>query len=724
MATLQKIRSNKITQLAIGAGMLAFIAGSAVEIMKSQAPDTEVMSLNGKSLDYAELNDKVEDYKNALQIMGQLPAGEQVSNEVMAQIREQVYQQYVQQQLLEQKCEKLGLTVTTKELQDIIKNGESPLLAQTPFRTQQGAFDYPALQQFLKQRDEAMKSAQIGAEQREQIEQIYRYWCFIENEVKKSVLAQKFQVLNSALVMTNPVSAKANFDARTNESTLLVASLPYSTISDEEVKVEDKEIEAKFKEYKEMTYQTEETRDIKYIDVVIEATQADRDALRAEMEGYAASLQKENASIESIVRQSQSSVAFASLPVSKSSLPRDIAGRLDSMTVGSQSEVFYTIADNTMNIVKLMNKVTRPDSVEVRQLVAENQIKADSIVRVLNAGEPFDSIAKNLSQSGAKTWITNQIYEGQTLPEGYKNFYETVTTSAVGDLKTVEVDGVVVVLNITDRRKMEEKLEVAVIKRTADFSNETATDYFNNLNTFLANNKTIEEMEKNQAKDGYAVLTSTDLTSMMPGLQTQFSNVADSREVIRWAFKKETKTGEVSDIMYCGKNREHLVVAVLTAIHPEGCRDANDEQVKSFLTNLVKTDKKAAKLQEQMAAAKSIEDVAKMKGASCDTIQHVSFAYNTSVAGNSEAVVSGASLAKKGAFVNALRGNGGVYAVKVLDKNTTDEKFDEKAEMERTAQTSMRNVAMAFQASYQNPTSIFYTDYKNAKRSDKRHLFY
>lgn len=724
MATLQKIRSNKITQFAIGAGMLAFIAGSAVEIMKSQAPDTEVLSLNGESLDYAQLNDMVEDYKNALQIMRQLPAGEQVSNEVMAQIREQVYQQYVQQKMLEQKCEKLGITVTTQELQNIIKNGESPILAQTPFHTQQGGFDYPELQQFLKRRDEGLKSGQISAEQREQLEQLYRYWCFIENEVKKSALAQKFGVLNSALIMTNPVAAKANFEARTNESTLLVASLPYSTISDEEIKVEDSEIEAKFKEYKEMTYQTEETRDIKYIDVTIEATQADREALNKEMEGYAASLQKENVNVESLVRQSQSSVAYASLPVGKNTLPRDIAARLDSMAVGTQTEVFYTIADNTLNIVKLLNKVSRPDSVEIRQLTAETQAKADSIVRVLNAGEPFDSIAKNLNQSGEKNWVTSQTFEGQTMPEEYKNLFETVTTSAVGEIKTVDLGSGVLVLNITDRRQMDEKFDVAVIKRTVDFSNETATDCFNKLNTFLANNKTVEDMEKNQAKEGYTILPSTDITSMTPGLQTQFGNVADSREVVRWAFKDETKTGDISDIMYCGKNREHLVVAVLTAIHPEGCRDAKDEQVKAYLTSLVMKDKKAAMLQEKMNAAKSIAEVAKIKGATCDTIQHVSFAYNTSVAGNSEAIVSGAAQAKKGAFVNALRGNGGVYAVQVLDKNTTAEKYDEKAEMERAAQTNMRNAAMVLQASYQNPTSIFYTDYKNAKREDKRHLFY
>lgn len=732
MATLQKIRGNKVTQFAIGLGMVAFIAGSAVEIMKQSAPDTEVVSLNGKSLDYAEFNQMVEDYKDVLQLMGQLPQGEQVSNEIMAQIREQVYQDYLREQLMNEKCEKLGLTITDNELQNIIKNGQHPLLAQTPFRTQQGQFDYAALQQFLKQRDEVMKSGQVNAEEREQFERIYRFWLFIEKQVRKSSLEQKYAVLTNSLIMTNPIAAKANFDARTQESTILMAGLPYYTIADSTITVTDKDIQAKYDEYKENFYQPVETRDIKYIDLTITATQADREALQKEMEGFAASLEKENANVESVVRQSQSAISYSSVAVGKNTLPTDIAGRLDSMEVGTQTEVFYTIGDNTLNIVKLLGKTTRPDSVEVRQLVAANadaaaaKKTADSIVAVLNGGEPFDSVAKHLNQPADKQWVTSSMIEGQSMNDDNKKYVQTITTAAAGSLNTIDFEGGVIVAQVTDRRSVSEKFDVAVIKRTIDFSNETATDCFNALSTYLANNKTVEEMEAAQAQGGYAILTQSDIESMQNGIQSQMGPVADSREVVRWAFKKETKVGEISDIMYCGKNREHLMVAVLTAINPKGYRDLKDEQLKTYVKSLVIADKKAAMLQDQLKGAKTIEDVAKMKGAVSDTIQHVNFAYNTSVRkiGGSEAILSGAACAQKGQFVNALRGNSAVYAIKVLDKNTTKEEYNEAEEMKNSLQMQQRSIAMTLQSNYMNRVSFLYNDFKNAKLSDKRHLFY
>lgn len=730
MATLQKIRSNKITQIAIGLGMLAFIAGSAVEILKSQRPDTEVMKLNGKKLDYAELNQMVDDYKDVLQTMGQLPQGEQVSNEITAQIREQVFMQYEQEQLLNEQCEKLGITVTVAELQNIIKSGNHPLLSQTPFRSQQGNFDYAALQQFLQQREKAMTDPQMSAEQREYMDRIYRLWCFIEKEIKKSKLMEKYQTLVGGLTMTNPVSAKANFDGRANESDVVIASLPYTSIEDASIKVEDSELKAKYDEYKEDFYQVNETRDIKYIDVLIKASKADEDALNKEMAGYAEALQKEDAVIESIVRQSRSLVNYSSIPVSKKSLPADVAAKIDSVAVGTQLAPYYNPADNSINIVKLMGKVTLPDSVEIRQLAAINQDAAaakktaDSIVNALQSGANFDTIAKAYNQPATKQWITNNMYEGQTLDDTNKKFIETATTAAVGTYNKIDVDGGVIILQVTDRRQMSDRFDVAIIKRTIDFSNETATDYYNKLSEFVANNKTIEEMEKNQQKSNYVVLNLENLESMTPGVQS----IADSREIIRWAYKKDTKVGEVSEITYCGKNREHLVVAALTAVNPEGYRDMNDEAVKNYLTSMVKEDKKAAMLQEKMKSAKSIADVTKIAGAVQDTVQHITFAspaYLAKMGGASEPVISGAvSAAAKGKFVSGVRGNAGVYAFQVLAKNKNSETYDEKAEMQRIAQQTQYLISNMFQMNIKNPMSIFYSAYKNAKKEDTRHLFY
>ena len=729
MATLQKIRNNKVTQVAIGLGMLAFIAGSAVEIMKQSGPDTEVATLDGESLDYAQLNDMVDEYKDVLQLMGQLPQGEQVSNEIMAQIREQVYQRYIQQQMLNKECEKLGLTVTDAELQNIIKTGSHPLLAQTPFSTQQGTFDYAALQQFLNQRNEAMSNGQISAEQRESVDRIYRYWCFIEKEIKNSTLREKYQTLLAGLMMTNPTSAKANFEGRKNETSIVMAALPYTSIEDNSVKVEDSELQAKYNEYKEAFYQANETRDLKYIDVLVKASKADEEALNKEMEGYAEAMQKADAVIESIVRQSQSSVPFFSTPVSKNTLPRDVAAKIDSMAVGTQSEVYFNAADNTLNIVKLMGKTTMPDSVEVRQLYAVNQDAAaakktaDSICNALQAGANFDTIAKAYNQPGTKQWITSNMYEGQSLTEDNKKFIETATTANVGAYNQITMDGGVAILQVTDRRKMVEKYDVAIIKRTIDFSNETATKAFNELSTFIANNKTIEEMEKAQNAT-YTVQERPSVESMANSLL----GIEDSREAIRWAFKKETKVGDVSEIMYCGKSREHLVVAAVTAATPAGYMPLENKNVKEYITGLVIQDKKAAQLQEKMKNAKSVADVAAIAGAVSDTVQHITFnaaAYLQKMGGASEPSLSGAaSLAAKGKFVSGVRGNAGVYAFQVIDKTQTEEKFDQKAEMQQMAQQNAYLVSNMVQTDMRNPMSAFYKAYKNAKKEDKRHLFY
>ena len=507
-----------------------------------------------------------------------------------------------------------------------------------------------------------------------------------------------------------------------------MAALPYTTIEDKDVKVEDSELQAKYNEYKEVFYQAGETRDIKYIDVLIKASKADEENLNKEMVGYAEAMQKPDAVIESIVRQSQSIVPFYSTPVSRNTLPRDVAQQLDSMAVGTQSDVYYNAADNSMNIVRLMGKVSMPDSVEVRQLFAVNQDAAaakktaDSICNALQAGANFDTIAKAYNQPGTKQWITSNMYEGQTMTDENKKFIETATSASVGSYNQLTVDGGVVILQVTDRRNMLDKYNVAVIKRTVDFSNETATQAYNDLSQFVATNKTVEEMEKNQGTYVVQERSSIEaMTNALPGIE-------DSREIIRWAFKEDTKVGEVSEIQYCGKSREHLVVAAVTGSNTAGYIPMDNKSVKEYLTSLVIQDKKAATLQDKIKGAKSIADVASMAGAVSDTVQHITFnapVYLQKMGAASEPALSGAaSLAAQGKFVSGVRGNAGVYAFQVIEKKQTEEKYDEKNEMKQMAQQNAYLVSNMFQSDMRNPINVFYKAFKNAKKEDKRHLFY
>ena len=691
MATLQKIRNKgKFLIGVVGLALFAFIAEEFVRSLSYTQTERHqrIGKIYGDNVNVQDFNALVDEYTDVIKFTNGLTT---LTDDQLSSIRDQVWQNYVNQQIIEHECDKLGLTVTDAELQTIISTGKNPMLAQTPFRNQQGAFDFNQLKQFLSQKDEVMNSAEMGSEVKEQYMQMYNYWKFIEKNIRQQTLAQKYQALLSGTIISNPIAAKASFEARNNESEILLAALPYTSVKDADITVEDADLKAKYNEMKEIFRTTQETRDFKYIDIPVVASQADKDALKKEMEGYAQAL-NEGADPAKTVREAASQVSYSALPISSKH-------------------------DNTINIVRLIDKVSRPDSVEVRQIAAPGkdmeaaEKTADSIMNALAAGENFDSIAKKYNQPAEKNWIVSAQYEGQMLDENNRKFINTLSTAAVGSNNKIVLDGQgVVIAQVTDKRNMINKYNVAVIKRAMDFSKDTYNKAFNDFSSFLAGNPKAEDIEANASKAGYTVQTRT-----MSSTEHTVAGVHSTRETLRWIFDEKTKIGDVSPLYECGDN-DHLLVVMLTGIHPKGYMNWDDEQVKTYLTSEVQKDKKAAKLQEKMQAAKSIADVAKMEGAVTDTVKHINFASNAFISkvGNSEPVLSGSvSTAKKGDFKSGLKGNGAVYAYQVLNQTKTDAKFDAKQEKQQAAQMSMRAL------------SAFTNElYLKADVQDKRYLFY
>ena len=716
MATLQKIRNKgKILIGVVGLALFAFIAEEFVRSLSYTQSEKHqrIGKIYGENVSVQEFNALVDEYTDVIKFTNGLSS---LTDDQMSSIRDQVWQTYVNQQIIEHECKKLGLTVTDAELQNIINTGKNPMLAQTPFRNQQGGFDVNQLKQFISQKDQIMNSADYDASMKDQYMQMYNYWKFIEKTIRQQTLAQKYQSLLAGTIVSNPTAAKANFEARTNESEILLAALPYTSIKDADITVEDADLKAKYNEMKEIFRTTQETREFKYIDIAVTASQADKDALQKEMEGYAKAL-SEGADPAKTVREAASQVAYSAVPVSSKALPHDVAELLDSMAAGTQVGPFVHEHDNTINIVRLIEKVSRPDSVEVRQIAAPGkdmeaaEKTADSIMNALAAGANFDSIAKKYNQPAEKIWITSAQYEGQSLDENNNKFISTLTTAAVNSYNKIVLDGQgVVVAQVTDRRNIINKYNVAVIKRSIDFSKETYGKAYNDFASFLAGNPKAEDIEANASKAGYNVQTRT-----MASTEHTVAGVHSTRETLRWLFNEDTKVGDVSPLYECGDN-DHMLVVILTGINEKGYMNWEDEQVKAYLTSEVQKDKKAAKLQEKMKAAKSIADVAKMEGAVTDTIKHVSFASNAFISkvGNSEPALSGSvSAAKKGDFKAGIKGNGAVYAYQVLNQTKTDAKFDAKQEKLQAAQMSMRALS-----AFSNEL------YLKADVQDKRYLFY
>jgi len=717
MATLQKIRNRgKILIFTVGLALFAFIAEEFVRSLSYTQTERHqrVGKIYGDKINVQDFNAQVEEYTDVVKFTQGVNT---LNDEQLSMMRDQVWQTLVNDKIMQHECEKLGITVTDAEMQDIINNGRSPMLAQTPFRTQQGTFDVNALKQFLNQYNEVMTNPELSSEVKEQYQQMNNYWKFIEKTIRRQTLNNKYQALLNGLMVSNPVAAKASFEGRTNETDIYMAALPFTSIKDDDVKVEDSELKAKYEELKELFRADEETRDIKYIDINVTASEADKADLQKEMEGYAQAL-AEGADPAKTVREAASQVPYSVLPVSAKSLPHDIAEKLDSMSVGQQVGPFVHEHDNTINIVRLIEKVNLPDSIEVRQIavpgndMAAIEKTADSIMNALAAGANFDTIAKKYDQPATKAWLTSNQYEGQAIDENNRKFLSTLSNAAVGSTNKIVFDGQgAIIAQVTDRRNIIAKYNVAVIKRTIDFSKDTYNKAFNDFSSFLAGNPKAEDIEANAAQAGYTVQTRNNLRST----EHNVVNVRSTREALRWIFDEKTKVGDVSPLYECGEN-DHLLVLTLAGIHKKGYLAWDDEQIREYLTSEVMKDKKAAMLQEKMKAAKSIADVAKMEGAVTDTIHHITFMSNAFVSkiGASEPALSGSvSKAKKGDFKSGLKGKAAIYAYQVLDQKKNDAKFDQKEEEQKLQQTIARSLGN-FQSELIQKADI----------NDKRYIFF
>ena len=714
MAAIGKIRSwGPVLATVIGLALFAFIAE---EMFRScEATNNEkrqqVGEVLGKKISVQDFQSLVDEYQEVIKMT---QGRDNLSEEELNQVKDQVWQQFVSNTVIEAEAKKVGLTVTDEELQNVLKTGTNPMLMQTPFVNQQtGRFDATQLTKFL---NDYKKLQAQGGQQLEQYDRIYKYWKFMEKMLRQNILTGKYQSLLSQCLISNPVSAKMSFDQRNEESDVQLAVLPYSSIKDSDVEPTDADLKAKYGEMKEMFRQYTESRDIKYVDFQVVASKADRDGLMKTMNDAKQQLEAGQVPAE-VVRKAQSQVPYVGIAVTRNALPNDIAAKVDSMQVGQITAPFETTYDNTLNVVKLIAKTQMPDSVEYRAIQVggatpdEAHKRADSIYNALKAGAEFEALAKKYGQTGEKQWMTSQMYErSQTIDADSKNYIDAINTLQANELKNVEFTNGNIVLQVTARKAMVTKFDVAVVKHTIDFSKGTYSDAYNKFSQYVSENKTLEGLEKNAQKFGFRVQERKDLYNS----EHTVAGLRATREAMKWIF--DSKAGDVSPLYECGNN-DHLLVIALTGVHPEGYRDASDEQVKNVLKTEVLKDKKFQKLSEKLAGAKSIAD-AKAKGATVDSVKQITFSAPVFVqaAGASEPALSGAVAGvKAGQFSPAVvKGNGGAYLFQVLSKKQReDAKYDEKQQMQQMQQ-------MAVQAAGR----FMYELVQKANVKDNRYLFF
>ena len=710
MAALGTIRKRGVTLIVIiGLGLFAFIAEEAFRSCEATSNEQrqQVGKVLGEKISVQDFQALVDEYQEVIKMT---QGRDNLSEEELNQLKDQVWSNYVNNVIMKKEAEKLGLTVTDAELQNILKEGTSPLLMQTPFVNQQtGRFDASQLTKFLA---DYKKASSTTPQLAEQYQKIYNYWKFIEKTLRQQTLAQKYQALLSHCLISNPVSAKMAFNDQNEESDIQLASLAYTSINDSKVTVSDADIKAKYEEQKEMYRQYVETRDIKYVDFQVLPSAADRKALMESMVEAQKSLQTD-ADPAQVVRKAQSQISYTGVPVSSKAMPRDIATKLDSMAVGQTSAPFETTYDNTLNVVKLINKVQLPDSVEYRiiqvgaETVEKTRERADSIYKAIAGGAEFEAIAKKYGQEGTSQWFTSAMYESApTIDADTKQYIEALTQSE--GLKNVSFTQGNVVIQVLNRKAMSTKYLAAVVKHTIDFSKATYSAAYNKFSQFVSESQSATEIITNAKKYGYKVLDRNDIANS----EHNIAGIRSTHEAMKWIF--DAKPGKVSPLYECGNN-DHLLVVSLVNIHKEGYRDM--ASLKDILKEQVIRDKKFEQLKQQLAGVTSVE-AAKAKGAQVNPVNQVTFAAPAFIqaTGASEPALSGAvASTKQGQFCpRVIKGNAGAYMFKVVKKaQRAGVKFDAK-----TVETQLQQQALQAASRFMNEL------YLKADVEDNRYLFF
>ena len=695
MAVLGKIRSKgAILVGAISLALVMFLAGDAArscEGMKGESRQ-QIGKILGENISVQEYQKLFDEYQSAIKFTMQR---DNLSEQELNQVKDQVWQQLVSSRVLEADAKKVGLTVTEKEIENVLSEGTNPVLTQTPFVNQQtGRFDVNALKQFF---DSYNKAKAAKSPELDQMQAVYDYWLFVEKNLRTQLLGQKYQALLASCVLSNKAEAQMAFKDNNEESQIQLASLAYSTVKDADVKISDDDLKAKYDELKPAFRQSVETRDIKFVDYQIKASAADRKVVAKEMNDFQHQLATAT-DPSGVISKSGSEISYLGLPVSSKAYQQypDIASKIDSLSVGTTG-VFENSQDNTLNVIRVFSKAQLPDSVQFRQISVgaatpeEARAKADSIQKALAGGADFEALAKRYGQTGEKAWFTGQQYEmAPTMSVDNRTFVNALLNGEVNATQNLALTQGNVILQVLDKKAFTTKTTAAIIKKPIDFSKDTRSNAYNRFSEFVAKSSSVAELEKNASKSGYRVQSLNDLSTA----EHYVGGIQGTHDALKWLFS--AKQGEISPLYECGDN-DHLLVVALTAVHPQGYRPWDDAQVKEVLKREVMKDKKAEMLMAKLKGVNSIA-AAQSKGAKVSMVNQITFSAPAFVqaTGSVEPALSGAVAGTAaGKFSKApVKGNAGVYVFQVVKKALrAGSKYNEAMVMQQTAQMNMQLIS-------------------------------
>jgi peptidyl-prolyl cis-trans isomerase D len=593
MAVLSKIRQRSLLLIfVIGFCLLAFVVGDLINSGGFKQTSKYVGSINGEDISFEDFRSKVD----AVEKGGQGISSSQAAN--------QVWEQEVSLALLTEQFEKLGIRVGESQILDVLKQSQD--IGQNPqFQNAAGQFDYQKYKEFFQSNPELTTQLR-------------------ERETQAAINA-KYQIYSTMLkagLITTEAEGKLQYEMESDKVTFDYVAFPFSNIKDSEVPVSNDEIVAYMRK-NEKKFKADETRELQFVVIDDKPSKEDEEEVKKNITALLSprvvfnETTGKNDTIKGFkdITNNQefvdanSDVKYDSTYVTKNNLPAQFADQLYNLPTG---EVFGPyIYNGYYAISKSLGKKAGASAKASHILVSyagskipnpaitrtkeEAKAKADDLFKQIQANPAIleSLVATNSDDQGSLQ--TRGEYDNIVPGQMVKPFNDFVFNSPIGKVGLVETEFGFHIVKVIDKR---DAVRLATIAQRIEPSEATSDDIFKKATKI--------EMEAKD-KDFATVVKSLGLTvasANVKALDENFGSFTNQRQVVRWAYNKETSEGDVKRFNVPNGN----LIVKLKKINKEGLMAISD--AKPIVEPILKNQKKTEKIKQIMKGA-TLEEAAK-----------------------------------------------------------------------------------------------------------------
>jgi peptidyl-prolyl cis-trans isomerase D len=633
-----------------------FFGGGRGQRMK-QKKYYEIGEIGGEYISYQDYDLRLQNLLEIYKLSGRTNIDE-ATTETM---REQTWQQMVREKILDTQYKKLGIGVSTEEVDELVLGNNPHQIVQQLFTDQKtGMFNKSFLVSFLKQTevDETAK----------------KYWLFFENEIVNDRMNTKYNNLVAKGLFVTSKQAEFDKNLVANNVDFSYILKNYSAVSDSSVSVSGSEIESYYSKHKD-GYKRTALRDIEY--VTFDVIPSEDDIKQTEQ----------------WINKTKEEFVTAADPVQFINLTADsryvgfftpLSGVAENLKDYVKKEDLTNIfgpyiEDGSYKLSKLLAVADRPDSVHARHiLISPNQTRtmdvvkrqADSLVKLVKSGISFEAIAMANSDDQGSAQIGGDLgwfQEGKMVVP----FSNACFSGKKGDIKTVETTFGIHIIEILAQSKNTRKYNVGTIDRKILAGTITNQKAYSEASQFAGTNDTYEKFSKSIAEKSLNKRVASSITPQqktLPGLDNPRSLIMSLFQAEKSKIILDNSQQAVFEV------GDKYVVAYCTKAQEEGIAPVKD--VENDIRFLLIKDKKAevisAEFSKNNGAGKTLDDIARTMGLIVQEATQINFkSYTVQGAGNEPALIGAASVLKQGIVTGAVKGANGVFMLSANNVTTS-----------------------------------------------------